>query len=63
MNQFSQNSLDNNSLVYEKMNDALTPGFYAEFDPDEAQQVGAFLEDALTIHEASDSCSDSEDNV
>ena len=30
--------------VREKMADALTPGFQVEFDPDEAERVGAFDE-------------------
>ena len=34
--------------VREKMADALTPGFQVEFDPDETERVGAFVEDALS---------------
>ena len=33
--------------VREKMADALTPGFQVEFDPDEAEGGGAWVEDAL----------------
>ena len=36
----------------EKLTDALTPGCQAEFDPDEAARVGAFLEDALSEGDA-----------
>jgi hypothetical protein len=42
----------------EKMVDAMTPGFEAEFDPDEAERVGAFTEDALSEADALDSCID-----
>ncbi|MBI8082666.1 conjugal transfer protein TraD, partial [Pseudomonas aeruginosa] len=38
--------------VREKMADALTPGFQVEFDPDEAERVGAFVEDALSEQDA-----------
>jgi hypothetical protein len=40
--------------VREKMADALTPGFQVEFDPDEAERVGAFVEDALSEQDAAD---------
>jgi hypothetical protein len=32
--------------IREKLSDALTPGYQAEFDPDEAERAGAFEEDA-----------------
>ncbi len=35
-------------VVLEKMRDAETPGFWAEFAPDEAELAGAFEEDALS---------------
>ena len=44
--------------VREKMADALTPGFQVEFDPDEAERVGAFVEDALSEHDAAASGDD-----
>ena len=44
--------------VREKMADALTPGFQVEFDPDEAERVGAFVEDALSEQDAAESCDD-----
>lgn len=43
----------------EKLSDAeTTPGFVVEFDPDEAEQAGAFVEDALSEAEALESSSD-----
>jgi hypothetical protein len=59
----SQHDTDENALMYEKFRDALTPGLHIEFDPDEAHQVGAFVEDALSLDEASDSCLDSEERL
>jgi hypothetical protein len=44
--------------VREKMKDALTPGFQVEFAPDEAELVGAFVEDALSEQDASESGDD-----
>lgn len=42
----------------DKLEDMETPGFEAEFDPDEAENVGAFVEDALTEQEARESIID-----
>lgn len=42
----------------EKLVDALTPGFHVEFDPDEASTVGAFIEDALSEEDATQSSFD-----
>ena len=42
-------------VLREKMADALTPGFQVELDPDEAERVGAFLEDVLTEQDAAES--------
>lgn len=39
----------------EKLTDALTPGYQAEFDPDEAERAGAFTEDALSEQDAAES--------
>lgn len=39
----------------EKLIDAITPGYQAEFDPDEAETAGAFVEDALTEQDAAES--------
>ena len=40
------------AVIREKLIDAMTPGFQAEFDPDEAEQAGAFFEDALSEEDA-----------
>lgn len=40
-------SQDTDEVTTEKLRDALTPRFAAEFDPDEAARAGAFPEDAL----------------
>ncbi|KAI5911936.1 conjugal transfer protein TraD [Azoarcus sp. PA01] len=42
-------------VIREKLIDAQTPGYQAEFDPDEAERVGAFAEDALSEQDALDS--------
>lgn len=42
-------------VLREKLIDAITPGFQAEFDPDEAETAGAFVEDALTEQDAAES--------
>jgi hypothetical protein len=43
------------AALTEKLADALTPGYQAEFDPDEAEQAGAFEEDALSEQDAAES--------
>ena len=35
-------------VLQEKLADAEVPGAQIEFDPDEAEKVGAFIEDALS---------------
>jgi hypothetical protein len=45
-------------VVHNKLRDAGTPAFLAEFDPEEAALAGAFVEDALTLGEALDSATD-----
>ena len=45
-------------VLREKMADALTPGFEVELDPDEAERVGAFVEDALSDQDAQESTED-----
>jgi len=45
-------------VIVQKLVDAQTPGFQAEFDPDEAELLGAFKEDALSEVEALDSSID-----
>jgi hypothetical protein len=47
-----------NQVLEEKLFDAEIPGFQAEFDPEEAEQLGAFIEDALSEQDALDSSSD-----
>ena len=43
------------AVLYEKLADAMTPGYQAEFDPEEAEQAGAFVEDALSEQDAAES--------
>lgn len=43
------------ATLHEKLADALIPGFQAEFAPDEAEQAGAFVEDALSEQDAVES--------
>ncbi len=45
-------------LVKEKSRDAMTPGFAACFDPDEAAEAGAFVEDAISETDAIESSID-----
>ena len=45
-------------LVEAKSRDAMTPGFAACFDPDEADEAGAFVEDAITELDAIESSID-----
>jgi hypothetical protein len=40
------------AALREKLIDVMTPGFIAEFDPLEAEQIGAFLEDAMSEADA-----------
>lgn len=47
-----------NQVILDKLLDAQTPGFQAEFDPDEAEKLGAFFEDALSETDAMDSSID-----
>ena len=39
-------------VLQEKLADAEIPGAQIEFDPDEAEKVGAFVEDALSEKDA-----------
>ncbi|HCD9261989.1 TPA: hypothetical protein NGG10_003184 [Legionella pneumophila] len=52
---------EKHSAMFEKLIDALAPGMHVEFDPDEATCVGAFIEDALTEHDANESAFDERD--
>lgn len=50
-------------VLAQKLVDAQIPGFHAEFDPDEAELLGAFKEDALNEAEALDSSIDQPDSI
>lgn len=45
-------------VIAQKLVDAQTSGFQAEFDPDEAELLGAFKEDALSETDAQESSID-----
>ncbi len=45
-------------ILQQKLLDAQIPGFQAEFDPHEAEMLGAFAEDALTEKDAQESVID-----
>lgn len=46
------------SIVRRKLADAQVPGCIVEFDPDEAAQVGAFEDDAISLDDAQASAPD-----
>ena len=52
------NNPDITEIIQEKLLDAEIPGFQAEFDPLEAERLGAFTEDALSEQDALDSTID-----
>jgi len=52
------NNPDIAEIIQEKLLDAEIPGFQAEFDPLEAERLGAFIEDALSEQDALDSTID-----
>ncbi|HRB96171.1 MAG TPA: conjugal transfer protein TraD [Nitrosomonas sp.] len=52
------NNSDITEIIHEKLLDAEIPGFQAEFDPLEAERLGAFTEDALSEEDALDSVID-----
>ena len=52
------NNSDVQEVILEKLLDAEIPGFQAEFDPLEAERLGAFEEDALSEQDALDSAID-----
>jgi hypothetical protein len=43
------------AILRDKLADALIPGYQVEFDPEDAEQAGAFVEDALSEQDAMDS--------
>ena len=53
-------NLAHQDLATSKLHDALTPGFAAEFSPEEAEMAGAFREDALSEADAFDSALDAQ---
>lgn len=55
---FSPNATEAASSVREKLADAEVPGYQAEFDPDEAERAGAFVEDAMSQEDALESTID-----
>ena len=52
------NNPDIQEVITDKLLDAEIPGFQAEFDPLEAQKLGAFTEDALSEQDALESTID-----
>jgi len=50
--------MNDDPTLQEKLIDALTPGFQAEFDPAEAETAGAFVEDAMSESDALASAED-----
>jgi len=48
-------------VLAEKLTDAMVPGAIVEFDPEEAERAGAFVEDALSESDALESSVDSID--
>ena len=54
----SANATDAAAAVREKLADAEVPGYQAEFDPDEAERAGAFVEDAMSEEDALESTID-----
>lgn len=49
-------------VLAEKLTDAMVPGAIVEFDPEEAERAGAFVEDALSESDALESDIDLIDN-
>ena len=49
-------------ILAEKLTDAMVPGAIVEFDPEEAERAGAFVEDALSESDALESDIDLLDN-
>lgn len=58
MNTNAENHVDEKDLLAEKVLDAAVPGYQVEFDPDEAEQLGAFEEDGISEVDALESSSD-----
>lgn len=47
-----------NEVLCEKLEDLMTPGFVVEFDPEEADRLGSFTEDAVGELDATESSRD-----
>jgi len=59
MNSEDQKNVTNDDdLILSKLADAMAPGFQAEFDPEEAERAGAFVEDAISEQDALESSID-----
>jgi len=58
-NEISEEDLKyTDEVIDEKLIDMETPGFQAEFNAAEAERIGAFEENALTLQDAIDSTMD-----
>jgi hypothetical protein len=53
-----QSKDDEQAAILEKLDDSLIPGLQVEFDPEEAERAGAFVEDALSEQDALESSID-----
>ena len=54
----SDKTSDAAAALRDKLADAEVPGYQAEFDPDEAERAGAFVEDAMSEQDALESTID-----
>lgn len=45
-------------VLEEKLQDTLVPGFKVPLDPDEADEMGAFEEDAMSLEDAMEASTD-----
>lgn len=54
MKTVTENPIDSD-IALQKLADANHPGFIVDVDPDEAELLGAFMEDALTEQDAMES--------
>lgn len=52
---------ENINVIESKLDDLSAPGYVVEVDPDEAEIMGAFLEDALNLEDAIGALFDEED--
>ena len=57
-NAISDDAASAAAALRDKLTDLLILGYSVEFDPDEAEQAGAFQEDAVSEQDAADSCFD-----